>query len=233
MSAGGGLRYDRYSTGGGEEWLMRLGPADGAPILFLPPLFEEMNRTRALIAAIMRDLAGRGHCCWLPDLPGTGESSRALEDCSWSDWRTAVSDAFEHISGAAPQRPLLASFRGGALLDHAADADCRWRFAPVEGASLARDMIRSSMLKPGETEDPFVDLAGYRLNANLLADLTTAKLDTSGQVRTVRLQSDRNEADGKLEGPALWRRSEPANSPELASLSASDISELARQCAAS
>ena len=57
---------------------MRIGAADAPPILFVPPLFEEMNRTRALIAAIMRALAARGYGCWLPDLPGTGESLRAL-----------------------------------------------------------------------------------------------------------------------------------------------------------
>lgn len=231
MSSAGGLAYDRYLTGGHEEWLMRIGPPDGAPILFLPPLFEEMNRTRAFIASIMRDLAGRGHCCRLPDLPGTGESSRALEDCSWSDWRRAVHDAVEHVARTAAKRPVLASVRGGALLDDAADTDCRWRFAPVEGASLARDMVRASMLKPGETRGPFVDLAGYRLSEGLLASLTDAKLETVGRIRTVRLHSDRNEADGKLEGAALWRRSEPANSPELAASSASDIDDWVTRCA--
>lgn len=50
MSLVGGLAYEPYTTGGRKEWLMRIGPPDAAPILFLPPLFEEMNRTRALIA---------------------------------------------------------------------------------------------------------------------------------------------------------------------------------------
>ena len=37
-----------------------------------------------------------------------------------------------------------------------------------------------------------------------------------GQVRTLRLATDRGEADLKLEGPPLWRRAEPQNSSELA-----------------
>ena len=233
MSSAGGLAYGRYATGGREEWLMRIGPAEGVPILFLPPLFEEMNRTRAFIATIMRELARRGYGCWLPDLPGTGESSLALEACSWSDWRTAVRDAAEHVSRVAGRTAALASVRGGALLDEAAEAGCRWRFAPVEGASLARDMVRASMLKPEQMQGPFVDLAGYRLSERLLAALTDAKLQTVGRVRTVRLHSDRNEADGKLEGTALWRRSEPANAPELAALSTSDIEDWVARCAAS
>ena len=212
---------------------MRIGPADGVPILFLPPLFEEMNRTRAFIVSITRGLAERGYGCWLPDFPGTGESEVALEDCSWSDWQAAAQDAAQHVARVCGRVPVAASVRGGALLDDVASIDCRWRFAPVEGSSLARDMVRASMLKPEQMQGPVVDLAGYRLSEGLFASLTEAKSQIVGRVRTVRLQSDRNDADGKVEGAALWRRSEPANSPELASLIASDIDDWVRRCAAS
>ena len=77
MSAAG-LAYETYQSQGGPEWMMRIGAAEAPPILFVAPLFEEMNRTRALIVATMRRLAERGFGCWLPDLPGTGESERAL-----------------------------------------------------------------------------------------------------------------------------------------------------------
>ena len=233
MNPGGGLAYDRYSTGGSAEWLMRIGPADAPSIMFLPPLFEEMNRTRAIISSIMRALAGRGYGCWLPDLPGTGESERSLESCSWESWRAASRDAAAHVAQASGRAPVVASLRGGALLDDAASGKCHWRFAPAEGASLARDMIRASMVKAEEMKAPEVELAGYRLSEALLADLTAAKIAQVPALRTVRLQSDRNEADHKLEGPALWRRSEPGNSPELTELVASDIKEWTEQCAAS
>ena len=51
MSAatGGGLAFERFRVDNREEWLMRLGRPHAPPILFVPPLFEEMNRTRALI----------------------------------------------------------------------------------------------------------------------------------------------------------------------------------------
>ena len=233
MSLSGGLAYDRYRTGGREEWLMRIGPVDASPILFLPPLFEEMNRTRAFLAAIMRALAVEGYGCWLPDLPGTGESEQALEACSWDGWRDAVRNAGDYVAGVAGRAPLVAAVRGGALLDDAVSAAHRWRFAPAEGASLARDMIRASLIKTDEMKGPEVDLAGYRMSEALLANLSAAKLAPAPLVRTVRLQSDRNEADSKVEGPALWRRSEPGNSPELAQLIASDITDWAARCAAS
>lgn len=212
---------------------MRIGPADGPPILFLPPLFEEMNRTRALLASVMRRLAERGHGCWLPDLPGSGESERALETCGWEDWRSAARDAGEHVHRAGGRAPAVAALRGGALLDDAVAAPCHWRFAPAEGASFARDMIRASMLKADEIKGPQVNLAGYRFSEALLTALNGARPGTVERLRIVRLASDRNEADAKLEGPALWRRSEPSNSPELTALIASDITEWCAQCGVS
>jgi pimeloyl-ACP methyl ester carboxylesterase len=228
--SGGGLFYGRYSTGGSEEWIMRIGEASAPAVLLLPPLFEEMNRTRAFIASVMRALAEGGFGCWLPDLPGTGESGAALEACDWARWRDAARDAGEHIGAVNGSRMITASFRGGALLDDAVVAAARWRFAPAEGASLARDLIRSARLAPEELQGPIVELAGYRISDALLSDLRDAALGLPDRLRTVRLESDRGEADHKLSAPALWRRSEPANSVETAELIASDIGMWCAQC---
>jgi alpha-beta hydrolase superfamily lysophospholipase len=229
--SGGGLSYGRYSTGASEEWIMRIGTASSPPVLLLPPLFEEMNRTRAFLASIMRALAARGFGCWLPDLPGTGESETALETCTWDDWRNAALRASEHVASTSGKPLVTATFRGGALLDDALPAaTARWRFAPAEGTSLARDLIRSSMLAPGAAEGAIVELAGYRISNTFLADLRGAQLVQPERLRTLRLESDRGEADLKLAAPALWRRSEPANSLEAAELIASDIKMWADQC---
>jgi hypothetical protein len=211
--SGAGLDYVRYRAGESDEWMMRIG--EGPALLFLPPLFEEMNRTRALLAATMRALAAQGLGCWLPDLPGTGESGRALEDVSWQDWRDAAAAAFETAGAAA-----TVSLRGGALLDEAAPA--RWRFAPATGASLARDLARAGLMTEGG--------GGYAPAKGLLEALASAEPAPGAQVRTVRLATDRAEAELKLDGPPLWRRAEPQTSPELASAMALDISKWARQC---
>ena len=192
---------------------MRIG--SGPALLFLPPLFEEMNRTRALLAAAMRSLASDGFECWLPDLPGTGESERALEEVSWQEWIDAAGWAFEG-SGAVASVGL----RGGALLDGAAPA--RWRFAPATGASLARDLSRAGLMTEGG--------GGYAPSEALVAGLSEAEPTHGGRVRTIRLSTDRAEADLKLEGPPLWRRAEPQNSSELADAMASDISQWVRSC---
>lgn len=207
--------YRRTRAG---DWLMHGGPEGAPAILFLPPLFEEMNRTRSLLAAAMRQLAGDGFACWLLDLPGTGESERALERVDWNDWRGAARTAAEE-TGAR----LVASIRGGCLLDDAAHAPAVWRFAPVAGASLRRDLARASLAGGAEN-------GGYPASDALLSALDAATPAETTPLRTIRLASDPLPADRRVDGPALWRRSEPGNAPELALVLAADIAEWARQC---
>lgn len=211
-----GLHYDRYNVDGQQEWAMRIGDPAAPSILFLPPLFEEMNRTRAFLAGVMRRVAAAGWCCRLPDLAGTGESERPLEEMSWQDWLNAARAAAEDAIG-------VASVRGGCLLD-AGLARFTWRLAPVEGVSLVRDLERAGLVAEGGG-------AGYAPSPPLLESLRAAKPD--GDARTVRLASDRADADLKVDGPPLWRRSEPQNSSELTELVASDIIEWIGRCAAS
>jgi pimeloyl-ACP methyl ester carboxylesterase len=220
-----GLSYDHYQTGGVDEWLMGIGSPHAPPILFVPPLFEELNRTRALIAGIMRRVAAEGFGCWLPDLPGTGESGRPLETVSWEMWRNAVKAAAEQLARGGSLAAIVA-IRGGCLLDDSATAACVWRFAPVAGTSLIRDLQRAGLAAGGGN-------AGYELAPTLIGPLDIAAPASLPRVRTVRLASDRAEADLKVEGPALWRRSEPETKSELAAPIASDIVTWVRTCGAS
>lgn len=221
--SGGGLAYDRYRLGGRDEWMMRIGAADAPPLLFIPPLFEEMNRTRAFMATMMRALTYRGFRCWLIDLPGTGESERPLQECSWENWRDAVRTVSEDL-GAGRDLTTVA-FRGGCLLDEAAAAGCRWRFAPADGAALRRDLERAGMMSGG-------GYAGYDPHPALLDDIAGAKPAALAATRTVRLSTDRAEADFRAEGAALWRRSEPANAPDLAEALAADVASWVPTCGA-
>jgi hypothetical protein len=219
--------YERYRTPRTYEWMMRIGDPRTPPILFVPPLFEEMNRTRALIVAVMRALALEGHCGWLPDLAGTSESALPLRDATWDDWRHDVSAASQHVADVSGRIPVIAAVRGGALIDDAAAGECWWRFAPVAGASLARDLDRASLGGGAEW-------AGYHeARLDLREALAAATPAETSPLRVVRLATDAALADAKLEGPALWRRSEPGYSAPLAAALARDIAEWRRRCAAS
>ena len=221
-AAAGSLAFARFESGGRQEWLMRIGAADAPAILFVPPLFEELNRTRALIAGAMRRLAASGFGCWLPDLSGTGESERDLAEVTWDDWRHDVTAAASYVTAKA-SKPLVASLRGGVLLDDGAAARGWWRFAPVDGLKLQRDMVRAGLAG--------VEWAGYTPSDALRAGLAGARAAEVTPLRTVRLATDAQPADLKVDGPALWRRSEPGTSDKLAEALASDLADWSRACA--
>ncbi len=200
----------RVLTLPGGEPILHYGAADGPQLLVLQPLFEEMNRCRALIATLCRDLATRGIGCWLPDLPGCGESARALATVGWGDWTGATADARALIVQETGS-PALGSvaIRGGALLD--APAPRRWRLSPVAGASLVTDLRRSGLLASG----------AYALAEALSGPLCAAEPD--GEARVARLAGDERPCDVRVDGPMLWRRPEPLSAPDLAALLAEDI----------
>jgi pimeloyl-ACP methyl ester carboxylesterase len=213
--SGGGLRYDHFLVNGREEWLTIVGDEARPTLLFLPPLFEEMNRTRVVLLAAMRALAAADWRCVLPDLPGTGESGTALETVEWRHWRDAV-------TAAAGGAVASVSVRGGALLDDVMPR--RWRLAPATGAALVRDLERTGLVGAGG--------GGYAPSPALLDALRSAA-PADGDVRTMRLASDPAPADVRADAPPLWRRSEPASAPDLAAAMAADIDAWAAPCAGS
>jgi hypothetical protein len=208
----GGLRYDRLLLDGRDEWLTSVGDPAAPALLFLPPLFEEMNRTRVLLLQTMRGLAGEGWCCTLLDLPGTGESGTALERVEWRHWRDAAIAA-----AAAIRAQAVVSVRGGALLDELGLP--AWRLAPVTGAALVRDLERTGLVGSNG--------GGYAPSPGVLEALRSA-VPAGDRVRTARLASDPAPADVKFDGSPLWRRSEPQGSPPLAAAMAADIAAWAR-----
>lgn len=234
----GGLRYRSYEWAGKTEWLAEVG--NGPALLFLPPLLEEMNRCRAFIVAIMRTVADAGFRAVLPDLPGTGESSRDLSDVSWEDWTGVVRLLFTDLS-TNDRLAMIVGFRGGCLLEPRGRAAATWRFAPAPGAALVRDLVRAKQASsPGKPRAEAIEsearaqggeFAGYALSANLFRPLgETALIDSKD--RTVRLTSDPGQAALKIEGRPLWRQAEPGTDPALSAALGRDLIAWARACAA-
>lgn len=216
---------DRYawagSGGGGEELLHLLpGKASNSVIMALPP-FEEANRTRALAATIARDLNARGLTVAIPDLPGTGESAATTIHARLIDWRAAHAAA----ARALPGRVHGIAIRAGALVDTDADLASRWLLSPQGGAALVRELERLRQLGDGL-------IAGNAVSDTMLDQLSEAELPVIGAIRTIRLASEAQPADRKVEAAPLWRRAEPDNDPALAALLAEDIAEWIAACEA-
>jgi hypothetical protein len=198
----------------------RLGDSHDLQIIVFEPLFEEYNRTRRLLMEVARHLDTMRVGVTFCTLPGMGESLIDITEVRLSDWRTAAATAITEL-----QPTMIASIRGGALLDDAAPAKGVWRFAPETGTRIVRDLRRTQLA--GET-----DLyAGHRLGDAFLTDLEGATPTEVRPLRIVRLETDVMAADIKLPGTPLWRRAEPGEDPALSAAIASDLVDWTRQCA--
>ncbi len=215
---------DSYPGLFGDELIHRVGANHAAQILILEPLFEEANRTRRMIAQIMKLLDGSAIGTSLPNLPGTGESLVPLDGIRFSDWRDAVRSVADMLRPA-----MIVSLRGGCLLDDVEALAPRWRFAPETGARIIRDLERTRLTGQG---DPNF-YGGNSLSVDFVDDLRSVTPTSSHPTRVVRLDTDAQDADVKYAGSPLWRRAEPGEDLALSTALAHDIRDWVQICAAS
>ena len=218
-----------------SEHILRIAPAatPRATILIVPPLFEEANRTRRTLVLAMRALAADGFSALLPDLPGQNESLVPLAHVDLDRWQEALAQILSGIDGPT----IVASFRGGALIDHKAKANAWWRLAPVGGASLLRTLMRARVSADREAgiASSLEDLqdkaksAPLLLAGNLLSPAMIAQLG-SGEPKPVEpLRSIGLGTDG-IAGTPLWLRAEPGEDGAMAAAIAADISAWSKTC---
>lgn len=220
-----------------DEQLFRLSPA-GAPratVLFVPPLFEEANRTRRTLVLAMRALAAQGFAALLPDLPGQNESLVPLIEADLERWRSALAEIARDVDGPL----IVASLRGGCLIDHGAAADAWWRLAPASGASLLRTLLRARVsadreagiassiegLQAAAASEALL-LAGNRLSPAMVAQLGAAEVQAVEPLRTVTPGG----GEGQIAGTPLWLRAEPREDAVMARAIAADLALWSRSC---
>lgn len=196
-----------YPCPGGDsaqEFALAFDSARPHRLLIVPALFEEANRMRRLTVEVMRRLDAAGIDSFLPDLPGCNESLASLGAQTLETWRAAIAAAARHFGATH-----VLGMRGGTLLQPDLPG---WRYAPVKGANLLRQMLRARIMVSREaglteTQEALLDagshdgleLVGYRLGAELLQQLQTAV----PSVRTSEISQD------MLGGGGLWLRAEP------------------------
>ncbi|TCP68083.1 hypothetical protein [Sphingomonas sp. PP-CE-1G-424] len=220
------LRFDTYDWSGGGEAMLRFGPDAGPIVIAALPLFEEANRTRQFLVAILRALAVHGIGSVLPDLPGTGESVVVTAEARLRDQRTAYTELVQYLN----RNTYSISIRSGALFDTDAALAGRWQLSAQTGEDLLRELDRtrttSRSAPANETE-----YAGNTLSREMLADLRDATpYAGDGRLRGIRLESDPRHADVKYAASPLWRQSEPDNDTALAQILAEDILHWIASC---
>lgn len=217
------------------EHILRM-ETTGAPraaVLIVPPLFDEANRLRRTLVLAMRALAAAGFATVLPDLPGQNESLVALEAVDLERWQDALAQVAAGIAGPL----VVASVRGGALIDHRAKAAAWWRLAPAGGASLLRTMMRARVtadreagiessldsLRQAAEAAPLL-LAGNALSPAMVAQLGAAEAQPVEPLRSIGLGPD------GIAGTPLWLRAEPGEDAAMAAAIAADITAWSKTC---
>ncbi len=185
-----------------------------ARLLIIPALLDEANRLRRLTVEVMRRLDAAGIDSFLPDLPGCNESLQPLAYQNLASWRSAMIAASRHFRATH-----VLAVRGGALV--APQALPGWRYAPVNGATILRQMIRmrilasreagreetqAGLLEQGMAEG--LNLAGFLLSAAMITELHGAVPPDESAQSII--------GQDMLGGPALWLRAEPDEDPTQA-----------------
>lgn len=223
--------YLTYKFGDQSEYCLCFGDRGSArTILIIPPLFDEMNRTRRMLVEFMRALADRGICALLPDLPGCNESLACISEQTVSVWRQAVEDA------AVQLKPThIVSVRGGTLIDDRADKPIM-RLAPVKGASVLKTMLRGRLVadKEAGTSSTIeslmaqaatgsLELSGYILSNAMLQSLEDFVPSPSCQCQEITLP--------EINGSPLWLRAEPQEDAGMSAAFAERIDVWSATCA--
>ena len=177
-------------------------------LLIVPALFDESNRMRRFTVEVMRRLDNAGVDSFLPDLPGCNESLQALDRQTPASWQAAIAAAASHYRASH-----VLGIRGGALLLPVNLPG--WRYAPVNGASTLRQLLRARIIaarEAGATETQEsllaeglgqgLELVGYRLGADFIRDFQSLTPTVSHAVSDI----DQDMLGG---GGGLWLRAEP------------------------
>lgn len=168
-------------------------------LLFCPPLFEEMNRCRRLLALTGAALADRGVATLLPDLPGTGDHPTALADVTLEDWRAALAAV-----AAQWRASHLLAVRSGVLIAASLPLPLRTLAALPDGERQWRLLARAGGISTDATLEQTAVLAGYAVTPGMAASLRSAIVDLA--------------ADAAIEvaGPPLWLQAEPDDAAGMA-----------------
>lgn len=96
--------------------LRPLGSDVRGSILFLPPFTEEMHKSRHIVAAQARELAGVGYNVLLLDLYGCGDSGGDFADARWQEWLQDAAFAMDVLGDLDAAPTVIWGLRMGALL---------------------------------------------------------------------------------------------------------------------
>lgn len=196
---------------GGRHFTLQVRPVSEpvGHIVYVPPLAEEMNRCRALVAEQARSFARAGYACTLVDFVGTGDSDGELRDVGLGDWYANLNATIETLQSEQSLPLTLWGMRLGGLLalDFSATSSVDVKnillWQPVTVGKMyvtqvLRQRVASLMVKelPPETTKEIrqrladgeqVEIAGYAFGGRLLDDIESIDLGSMSNLCSAKV----------------------------------------------
>jgi len=169
-----------------------------AVVIMIPPLLEEMNKSRRMFSLQAQRFAENGYVVVIPDLFGLGDSEGELSDATFGKWRADLSCLVAWIADEfAPEHVHLLALRSGALILELLDyrklaIKSLTLWAPVtRGSRLVRDLFRQALIVARNRGDAQIssaalrekmeraggiEVSGYRFSGELLGQFESAVL---------------------------------------------------------
>lgn len=170
-------------------------------VLYVPPFAEEANRVRHLASRQARRLAAIGHAVLFVDPHGTGDSSGNFAEATWTGWCADMREALGLLHREGYSDLTVWAVRLGAALALSAgllaEANRAVFWQPVfsgrlhlnqflrlklassmsDGARQTRADLEAQLQKTG-----YLDVAGYRINRTLAAEMAAVDLSSSTEL---------------------------------------------------
>lgn len=156
-------------------------------VLLIPPFGEELNKCCRMMHSMATTMSAQGYHCVLFDLYGTGDSSGEFFEATWSLWLSNIADMMRWTEQQGLSVTHFLGIRSGALL--LGDYLARYPTASFKSLLLWQPMIegreqvdfiqrlaRLQTTPESSSSDEMLQVAGYRMAPDLLADLHKTRL---------------------------------------------------------
>lgn len=201
-----------------------------APVLFLPPFAEEMNKARRMISLQARALAAAGHRVLIPDLYGTGDSDGDFADASWETWIQDLTLLRRWLQERDGLPPCFWSLRTGALLGAeltATEAPPQWLLwqPVVNGQQFFTQFLRLKVAAEMTGTGPPVDTRALRAELSAGSSVEIAGYEVPGPL-AVALDSKTLSATTLARVPRVgWFEVTTSTTPSLSPVAKKVIDE--------
>ena len=169
-------------------------------VVALPPLMEEMNKSRRLIWQLGHLLSAQGIMMIVPDLFGTGDSEGSFSEAQWNTWLQDIQCTIDWTRDRGVKHMSALVVRTGSLLFSDVCTHSTTKFEKIimwepvsSGTAVIRQLLRMKKMalrmagessesaagKPDNVENRPLEVAGYAMSSDLTSSIESASFSES------------------------------------------------------